>query len=255
MAGDEQPVVHTTLETDRRPFEPPSEPSQPSDKLINPRIEVEPSTWTPFTTTVEVILSDSSGLHTTLEQVIFSTPPPQQQHGLATPHPVAHIYAQPSPLNHHLHPSIDSPGMTTLLVLAPLANTLIDHALTATTTPTPSTGTLTKPIAKAPHTFVTITRPHNISFARPTHIVEVNPQWPQVGTIVSESDIPERWRETYEMRELKIQYGALGAICGIFVLGVLGVIAVGWWKCWWHGECVCSRRRNKVNKQRFDWYG
>lgn len=83
---------------------------------------------------------------------------------------------------------------------------------------------------KAHHTFVTITRSHNITHTLSTKVAYVNPKWPQVGTVVSESDVPERWRETFEMHEMRIQYAALGAICGVFVLGVLGVLALGWWK-------------------------
>jgi hypothetical protein len=172
---------------------------------------------------------------------------------MAIPNPAPNLHA------HRLRPPPSSPSITTILHLAPLASSLIDQTVTATDAPTPTHAIPTTPLevklGKQPYTLTTITRPHNITFALPTKKVYVNPHWPQVGTIVAESDIPERWRETYEMKAQRQQYTALGVICGIFVLGVLGVLAVGWWKCWWNGECVRLRRRKGKNEKRFDWYG
>ena len=84
MADDEQSDVRAAFDNDQQPFEPPSELSKPSTLVVNPRSEVDPGSITPITT-VEVILSDTAGLHTTLQEVIFTTPP--LRHGLATPAP------------------------------------------------------------------------------------------------------------------------------------------------------------------------
>ncbi|KAF1362846.1 hypothetical protein EJ07DRAFT_153074 [Lizonia empirigonia] len=81
------------------------------------------------------------------------------------------------------------------------------------------------------------------------------PPWPQIGTVLAESDIPAAWRETFEMRELRNQYFALGAVASVFLVGIVLVLALGWVRCWWRGDCMCSHMKHKKNKQRFDWYG
>ena len=257
MADRHRLVTRAAPKDDQYPSGPPPEPSEPSEFLINPRETLLPSSLTPTTTTVEVILSSTSGLHTTHQGVTFIPTLPQD--GPATPTPMVVPTSAPNLHVHRLRPSPSSPSITTILHLAALASSLVDQAATTTDAPTPTHAIPTAPIevklGKQPYTLTTITRPHNITFALPTKKVYVNPHWPQVGTIVAESDIPERWRETYEMKAQRQQYMALGVICGVFVLGVSGVLAVGWWKCWWNGECVRSQRKNGKNKKRFDWYG
>ncbi|OSS44098.1 hypothetical protein B5807_11283 [Epicoccum nigrum] len=48
--------------------------------------------------------------------------------------------------------------------------------------------------------------------------------WPRIGSVVAESDIPAAWRKTKLQNELQHQYMFLGAVCGIFFVGVLGVL-------------------------------
>jgi hypothetical protein len=233
--------------------------SNPSAMVINPRGEVFPGTYYPTataTTTVEVIISDSSGLHTTLEEIILT-----KRHALSPSHPPADAT-----------PSLNFPSENTSLL-----STSTTIPPSDSPTPTIDTTTLTLALAKAPHTLSTSTRPHNISLSLPTKLTYANPHWPQVGTIVAESDIPQRWRETVLDREVRAQYGVLLAVCGVFILGVLDVLGGSWiryvslpftkmeqamWtliltsdRCWSRGDCICSRRREKGGKGGIEWYG
>lgn len=72
------------------------------------------------------------------------------------------------------------------------------------------------------------TRSLNTSHPLPQKIALSPPPWPQIGTVLSESDIPAAWRETSEMRELRNQYFALGAVGSIFLVGIVMVLAFGW---------------------------
>jgi hypothetical protein len=66
--------------------------------------------------------------------------------------------------------------------------------------------------------------------------------WPRIGSVVAESDIPAAWRKTKLQNELQHQYVFLGAVCGIFFVGVLGVLVCSWCSCWWRGDCFWTRR-------------
>lgn len=115
-------------------------------------------------------------------------------------------------------------------------------AQTASSTPTTTTH-------HPSFTTTTVTRSHPPAFTS-TQTFYVD-QWPQIGTIVSESDVPQQWRETYEVKALRQQYIAFGGICSIFVIGVLGVLALGWWKCW---RSARSREEEVEQGGNWDWF-
>ena len=50
------------------------------------------------------------------------------------------------------------------------------------------------------------------------------PSWPRIGSVVAETEIPAAWRKTKLQSEMQHQYVFLGAVCGIFFVGVLGVL-------------------------------
>jgi hypothetical protein len=86
--------------------------------------------------------------------------------------------------------------------------------------------------------------------------------WPQIGSVVAESDIPAAWRKTKLQNELQHQYVFLGAVCGIFFIGVLGVLVCSWCSCWWRGDCFWTRRGRPRRSGRvgsdgrlMKWYG
>ena len=86
--------------------------------------------------------------------------------------------------------------------------------------------------------------------------------WPRIGSVIAESDIPVAWRKTKLQIELQRQYIFLGAVCGIFFVGVLGVLVCSWCSCWWRGDCFWTRRsrprrsgRVGSNGRLMKWYG
>ena len=86
--------------------------------------------------------------------------------------------------------------------------------------------------------------------------------WPRIGSVVAESDIPAAWRKTKLQNELQRQYIFLGAVCGIFFIGVLGVLVCSWCSCWWRGDCFWTRRGRPRRSGRvgsdgrlMKWYG
>jgi hypothetical protein len=86
--------------------------------------------------------------------------------------------------------------------------------------------------------------------------------WPRIGSVVAESDIPAAWRKTKLQNELQHQYMFLGAVCGIFFVGVLGVLVCSWCSCWWRGDCCWTRRSRARRSSRvgsegrlMKWYG
>lgn len=193
------------------------------------------ATPSPATTTVEVILSDQTGLHTTLQEVTFT---PTLRHGLVPP-----SFATIARRKPHEQPEQET-DRTTISGTRSLSPSTVQTA-----PPTPSLSSST-PATHAPSfTTTTVTRSHPPAFTS-THTSYVD-QWPQIGRIVSESDVPQQWRETYEMKALRQQYIAFGGICSIFVIGVLGVLALGWWKCW---TSAGSREEGVEQGQKWDWF-
>ncbi|KAF2129489.1 hypothetical protein P153DRAFT_20614 [Dothidotthia symphoricarpi CBS 119687] len=76
---------------------------------------------------------------------------------------------------------------------------------------------------------------HNVT-ASTTSLYQ-HPQWPQVGTVVDDSDIPEAWRSKEMQNEQIRVWQTLGILYAVFGLGILGVIVISWSKCWSRGDC------------------
>ena len=171
----------------------------------------------------------------------------RRQDATITPTPAPHIRREA----HRVFPP-QTLVATTTATLPVLPTSLLNKITRIGDPPAPSTITH---FANPPsYTLTTITRDHNLTVNLPTRIAYVDPHWPQIGTIVSESEIPAAWRETFEMKALRQQYISLGAICGIFVVGVLSVLAVGWARRWWRGQC-CWGGKGKGVGSGMDYYG
>lgn len=101
------------------------------------------------------------------------------------------------------------------------------------------------------------------TFSQPsTTNYDATASWPRIGSVVAESDIPAAWRKTKLQNELQRQYIFLGAVCGIFFVGVLGVLVCSWCSCWWRGDCFWTmrgrpRRSGRVGSdgRLMKWYG
>ncbi|KAF3052657.1 hypothetical protein E8E11_011606 [Didymella keratinophila] len=206
----------------------------------------------PETTVIEVILSDESGMHTTQQAVIFT---PTLLH---TPVPPTHLARHDSHEQQEQEqqevqsqPQDQTPDddITTILgtrTHPPLSST--------TTTPPPSLETITTSITSGTTTTaITITRAHRpATTSTKTSYVD---QWPQIGYIPTESDVPRQWRETYEEKALRQQYISLGAICAIFVVGVMGVLGFGVWNCFREGSTGRRERAEKAEEGgKWDWF-
>ena len=92
--------------------------------------------------------------------------------------------------------------------------------------------------------------------------IHTTPSWPRIGSVVAETEIPAAWRKTKLQSEMQHQYVFLGAVCGIFFVGVLGVLMCSWCSCWWRGDCFWTRRGRPRRSARvgsegrlMKWYG
>jgi hypothetical protein len=190
---------------------------------------LEPSP--PSTTAIEVILSDGAGMHTGLETVPFT--------------PTLHTHVAPT------HQAQDSQIKAKTHVAEADVTTITGTRTFNTSSPLPllpSSFPPPPPLANTT-TILTLTRTHPLSTTTHTSYVDA---WPQIGSIPDETSIPGPWRETYEEKALRQQYISLGAICGILVVGVVGVLVVGCWK--WVGEVSGRGERVEEGEHRWDWF-
>ncbi|KAF3044091.1 hypothetical protein E8E12_009366 [Didymella heteroderae] len=153
------------------------------------------------TAVIEAILSNEAGLHTTLEEApltptLHAPAPPTHLAFRAAPEQPGQEQERPQSQSQSRSQGRIAEGDTTSVVgtrsrsrLSPPSSILAQS--TATTSLT--TGTTT--------TVITVIRAH-----RPAHTFTLTSyvdQWPQIGFVPSESDVPAQWRETYEMKALR----------------------------------------------------
>ncbi|KAF1928057.1 uncharacterized protein M421DRAFT_92868 [Didymella exigua CBS 183.55] len=210
----------------------------------------------PETTVIEVIHTDEKGMHTTVQEVPLT---PVIRHAIPPTHLniVLPTHLAPVPPTHlmqarneqsfkqsseQVHTQEQEQDLTTLI------GTRTSSPSQTAAPPTPVEMTSTTTALPPSFTTVTKTYPHLLdTTSASTAYVDV---WPQVGFVPSEFDVPQLWRETFEMKAQHQQYIALGAVCSVFVAGVVGVLAAGCLKCWLDGR---SGRREKVVEMEHGW--
>ena len=208
----------------------------------------------PETTVVEVVLSEESAMHITQQAVTFTptllhppVPPTHlARHQTLEQQEKEQDRSQPQSLSQD---KIAKDNVTTLFGTRTGNRPTLPSTIT---TPPPSLETITTSIISGTTTTViTITRAHRPA-ATSTQTSYVD-QWPQIGFILTESELPRQWRETYEEKALRQQYIALGCICAIFVVGVLGVLGFGMWKCV-RERGTGGRERAEEGEGKWDWF-
>lgn len=203
----------------------------------------------PQTTVVEVILSNNAGMRTKPQEPTF-TPTHLHTPVLPTRLALRDSHSQPQPQQPQAQSSSQSHPLEASTTSTTSTNTLPSTPNQRTTSPslTTLTGTFTTGTTT---TIVTITRAHRPgATSTQTSYIE---QWPQIGFVPTESDVPAQWRETYEMKALRQQYISLGAVCGIFIVGVLGVLGFAVWRCVREGR-PGRREESGEREGRWDWW-
>lgn len=226
---------------------------RPLCPLTIPKSPIKMSPQPSKMTVIEVVLSEESGMRTTQQAVTFT---PILLHA---PIPPTHL------ARHDLHEEQERKQeqeevQSQIQTQSQIASNSITTLFGTRTLPLPSS-TTPPPASLEPITtsttsgtttaLVTVTRAHRPAYT--TTATSYIDQWPQIGFIPTESDIPRQWRETYEEKALRQQYISLGCISAIFVVGVVGVLGYGVWKCFREGR-TGRRERAEEREGKWDWF-